>query len=42
VPKAKNCEIRGEHHDWYNIDYETSGCYHCEEEREGQLWKNSK
>jgi hypothetical protein len=42
VKKGKNCEEMGEEHDWYNIDNETSGCYHCQEERNGKLWNVSK
>jgi hypothetical protein len=42
VSKGKNCELMGEKQDWYNIDDKSSGCYHCQEEREGQLWKYSK
>ncbi len=37
--KGKDCEEVGGRHKWYNIDNETSGCYHCEIEREGQLWR---
>ena len=39
LQKGKNCEEAGGEHDWYNIDNETSGCYHCEEHREGKLWQ---
>lgn len=41
LDKGKDCEEAGGTHDWYNIDNEYSGCYHCQEEREGQLWKGS-
>jgi hypothetical protein len=27
--KAKDCELVGGEHEWYNIDGMTSGCYHC-------------
>lgn len=37
--KGKNCELAGGDHEWYNIDNKVSGCYHCEVEKEGQLWK---
>jgi hypothetical protein len=39
--KRKDCEAIGNRHEWYNIDGVTSGCYHCEIVREGQLWKTS-
>jgi hypothetical protein len=39
--KAKDCELVGGEHEWYNIDGLTSGCYHCLVERQGQLWKNN-
>ncbi len=41
VKKANNCEDMGADHDWYNVDNETSGCYHCREVRRGQLWKTN-
>jgi hypothetical protein len=37
LKKGLDCESRGAVHDWYNIDNETSGCYHCQVERPGQL-----
>ena len=37
--KGKDCEAVGGFHQWYNIDNEDSGCYHCEVIREGKLWK---
>jgi len=37
-PRGKDCEAVGSYHDWYNIDNETSGCYHCRIIRDGQLW----
>jgi len=40
VKKGKNCEALGEIHDWYNVDNETSGCYHCQVQRDGRLWKS--
>jgi len=39
LKKGENCEVLGATHDWYNIDNETSGCYHCHVQRDGQLWK---
>lgn len=36
--KGLDCEAVGGIHQWYNIDNETSGCYHCVVIREGQLW----
>lgn len=39
APKGKDCEAAGAWHRWYNKDGKTSGCYHCEVERPGQLWK---
>ena len=40
VAKGKDCEKAGGYHEWYNIDDENSGCYHCNIEKHGQLWKN--
>lgn len=40
--KGRDCEAAGGAHQWYNIDNETSGCYHCRVIREGQLWKTPK
>ncbi len=37
--KGDDCESVGAAHSWYNIDNETSGCYHCNVTRHGQLWK---
>ena len=37
--KGEDCERVGGQHHWYNIDHRTSGCYHCEVVRPGQLWK---
>lgn len=39
--KGEDCESVGGWHRWYNINGETSGCYHCEVVRPGQLWKMS-
>ena len=36
--KGQNCKLKNGEHEWYNIDGETSGCYHCEVVRDGQLW----
>ena len=37
--KGEDCETAGGEHEWYNIDNENSGCYHCEVIQEGQLWR---
>ena len=37
--KGYDCESVGAEHSWYNIDNETSGCYHCHVIRQGRLWK---
>ena len=37
--KGEDCEKVGADHVWYNIDGETSGCYHCKVRRPGQLWR---
>ena len=39
--KGSDCEQAGGNHEWYNIDGENSGCYHCNVEREGKLWMRS-
>lgn len=39
VDKANNCEAVGAEHWWYNINDQSSGCYHCEVVREGRLWE---
>jgi hypothetical protein len=39
--KGKDCEAADGHHEWYNVDGKTSGCYHCEVTRSGQLWKKT-
>jgi hypothetical protein len=36
--KGRDCEAVGGWHHWYNIDNESSGCYHREVARPGQLW----
>jgi len=41
APKGADCEAVGAVHEWYNIDNESSGCYHCEEERDGRLWETT-
>lgn len=38
MAKGKDCEARGAEHEWYNLDNVSSGCYHCEIIRKGQLW----
>jgi hypothetical protein len=37
--KGKDCEAEGGMHEWYNRDGKSSGCYHCEVIREGNLWE---
>lgn len=38
--KAPDCEaIEGWHH-WYNINDKSSGCYHCDVVRLGQIWND--
>lgn len=37
--KGKDCEIVNAEHHWYNIDNETSGCYHCEVTKKGNHWQ---
>lgn len=37
--KGKDCDRVGGWHRWYNVDGKVSACYHCQVEREGQLWK---
>ena len=37
--KGKDCESVGARHDWYNVDDETSGCYHCRVTRPDRLWE---
>jgi hypothetical protein len=39
--KGKDCEASGGHHEWYNRDGESRGCYHCKVVQTGQLWKKS-
>ena len=39
--KGKDCEAAGGSHEWYNIDNENSGCYHCQVVKPGQLRKNN-
>jgi len=41
VPNGKDSARVGGEHWWYNRDGVTSGCYHCEIVRPGQLWKTS-
>lgn len=41
VAKGEDCEKVGAWHRWYNQDGNTSGCYHCEVVRPGQLWKQA-
>jgi hypothetical protein len=37
--KGEDCEAAGGAHEWYNRDGNTSGCYHCQVIRDGQLWQ---
>ena len=39
VSKGQNCEAVGSQHHWYNSDGQSSGCYHCQVQRPGQLWR---
>jgi hypothetical protein len=39
--KGRDCEVVGGWHHWYNVDNSSSGCYHCEIVRPGQLWNDS-
>jgi hypothetical protein len=39
--KGSDCEAAGAVHHRYNIDGNTSVCYHCRIEREGGLWESS-
>jgi hypothetical protein len=34
-----SCDNEGWKHAWYNLDNQRSGCYNCQEVREGRLWK---
>lgn len=36
-----SCDEVGWKHAWYNIDGKRSGCYNCQEVREGRLWKDT-
>jgi hypothetical protein len=36
--KGKDCEAVGGYHEWYNIDNEASGCYHCKIKHPGKIW----
>ena len=37
--KGNDCESKGGSHEWYNIDNQISGCYHCNVVRTGKLWQ---
>jgi hypothetical protein len=37
--KGEDCEAVGAEHRWYNRDDKSSGRYHCEVIREGELWR---
>ena len=39
VDKGEDCKAVGGEHEWYNLDGNSSGCYHCSVEQKGQLWK---
>jgi hypothetical protein len=41
VNKGTDCEAVGADHDWYNMDDESSACYHCQVTKAGQLWRES-
>jgi len=38
-PKGRDCESAGGWHHWYNRDGASSGCYHCQLVKPGQLWR---
>lgn len=38
--KAEDCERVDAQHWWYNIDGQSSGCYHCGVVRPGRLWEH--
>ena len=40
MQKGRDCEAKGGQHEWYNIDNENSGCYHCSVVCNGELWKS--
>jgi len=40
ITKGKDCEAAGSQPRWYNLDGESSGCYHCKVIRPGQLWRS--
>ena len=37
--KGEDCEAAGSHHRWYNVDGQSSACYHCRVTKPGQLWQ---
>ncbi|HJS30806.1 MAG TPA: hypothetical protein VJ924_02345 [Alphaproteobacteria bacterium] len=37
--KGDDCEKAGGWHRWYNVDGQSSACYHCRAVRSGQLWR---
>ena len=39
--KPLSCETVGWHHVWFNRGGGKSGCYNCQEERDGELYKNA-
>jgi len=39
--KGTDYETVGGTHSWYNMDGESSGCYHCKVIRAGRLWESA-
>ena len=39
--KPLSCESVGWQHVWFNRGNGKSGCYNCQEERDGELWKET-
>ena len=39
--RPESCDSSGWQHVWYNRSNGKSGCYNCQEERSGELWKNA-
>lgn len=40
--KGADCEKVGGWHRWYNVDGQSSACYHCRAARSGQLWRRER
>ncbi len=36
--KGKDCAKSSGYHEWYNVDNNSSACYHCSIEKQGELW----